>query len=682
MANRLATATSPYLLQHAHQPVDWWPWSADAFAEARERDVPVMLSVGYAACHWCHVMAHESFDDAAVAEKLNAGFVSIKVDREEHPDVDAVYMNATQALTGRGGWPMTVFLTPDGVPFFAGTYFPPQPRDGLPSFGQLLDALSTAWVDNHDEVVESAAQIRAQLGEINAIPEPAQKAPTAMQTMEALGKDYDMLHGGFGGAPKFPAAMVLDALLVKGDHASLDMAQLTCETMARGGIHDQIGGGFHRYSVDAQWVVPHFEKMLYDNALLLGTYTRTWRRTADHDPDKRALFERVIFGIVEWLRAEMTTENGGFASSLDADSADIRGSVHEGIYYVWSPELLVDALGAEDGTFAQDVFHVTNQGTFEHGLSTLQLRSVPDWQRLEDVSKRLKQVRDGRFRPARDDKVIASWNGLAIDSLVTAGMVFNRPEWVEMARAAAQAVWDVHLVDGGDGVRELRRSSRDGRAGDSPAVTEDYGALALGFARLAGALGDASWLERAQWLLDQADELFSAEDGGFYDALEDDLRFARPRDLSDNATPSGTATMVTALRAVGVLSGQDRYGQRADAAARTTWATVAASPRFAGWSLADVLVMEEARRGLRLADVTIVVDEDDRMNQLVRAAWRMAPAGSMVVAGPAGTTGFGHLFDDREQRDGQATAYVCRGNVCFEPVTSYTEFKTPLWSRT
>lgn len=682
MANRLATATSPYLLQHAHQPVDWWPWSADAFAEARERDVPVMLSVGYAACHWCHVMAHESFDDAAVAEKLNAGFVSIKVDREEHPDVDAVYMNATQALTGRGGWPMTVFLTPDGVPFFAGTYFPPQPRDGLPSFGQLLDALSTAWVDNHDEVVESAAQIRAQLGEINAIPEPAQKAPTAMQTLEVLGKDYDMLHGGFGGAPKFPAAMVLDALLVKGDHTSLDMAQLTCETMARGGIHDQIGGGFHRYSVDAQWVVPHFEKMLYDSALLLGTYTRTWRRTADHDPDKRALFERVIFGIVEWLRAEMTTENGGFASSLDADSADIRGSVHEGIYYVWSPELLVDALGVEDGTFAQDVFHVTNQGTFEHGLSTLQLRSVPDWQRLEDVSKRLKQVRDGRFRPARDDKVIASWNGLAIDSLVTAGMVFNRPEWVEMARAAAQAVWDVHLVDGGDGVRELRRSSRDGRAGDSPAVTEDYGALALGFARLAGALGDASWLERAQWLLDQADELFSAEDGGFYDALEDDLRFARPRDLSDNATPSGTATMVTALRAVGVLSGQDRYGQRADAAARTTWATVAASPRFAGWSLADVLVMEEARRGLRLADVTIVVDEDDRMNQLVRAAWRMAPAGSMVVAGPAGTTGFGHLFDDREQRDGQATAYVCRGNVCFEPVTSYTEFKTPLWSRT
>ena len=680
MSNRLADATSPYLLQHAHQPVDWWPWGEEAFEEARRRDVPIMLSVGYAACHWCHVMAHESFDDPKVAEQLNEGFVSIKVDREEHPDVDAVYMNATQALTGRGGWPMTVFLTPDGVPFFAGTYFPPVPRDGMPSFGQLVEALSGAWTQERDQVLHSADQIRTQLAQINAVPAPVATPPTSRETLELLGKDYDMLHGGFGTAPKFPAAMVLDALLVKGDPTSLDMAQLTCETMARGGIHDQLGGGFHRYSVDAQWVVPHFEKMLYDNALLLGTYTRAWRRTADHDPDKRALFERVAFGIVDWLAREMTTTNGGLASSLDADSADIRGSVHEGIYYVWNPELLRDALGEEDAQFAQDVFHVTNQGTFEHGLSTLQLRSVPDWERLDRITARLLEVREGRFRPARDDKVIASWNGLAIDSLVTAGMTFNQPEWVEMARGAAEAIWSVHRVEV-DGVPELRRSSRDGVAGTSPAVTEDYGALALGFARLAGALGDANWLERAQWLLDQADELFSAEDGGFHDALEDDLRFARPRDLSDNATPSGTATMVTALRTVGVLTGEARYGERADAAARTTWAAVASAPRFTGWSLADVLVMDEARRGLKLADVTIVVDEDDRMNQLVRAAWRMAPAGSAIVAGPAGTTGFGHLFEGRVQRDGQATAYVCRGQVCFEPVTSYTEFKTPLWSR-
>ncbi|MGA4508092.1 thioredoxin domain-containing protein [Propionibacteriaceae bacterium G1746] len=685
MPNRLADATSPYLLQHAHQPVDWWPWGDEAFAEARERNLPIMLSVGYAACHWCHVMAHESFDDPEVAKLLNENFVSIKVDREEHPDVDAVYMNATQAMTGQGGWPMTVFLTPDGAPFFAGTYFPPEPASGLPSFIQLVTALAETWQQRHADVLASADQITAQLAELNTVPEPAEQPPTSRETLEALGKDYDMLHGGFGRAPKFPAAMVLDALLVKGDPTSLDMAQLTCENMARGGIHDQLAGGFHRYSVDEGWVVPHFEKMLYDNALLLGTYARAWRRTADHDPDKRALFERVIFGIVDWLRDEMTTENGGFASSLDADSVDIRGSVHEGIYYVWNPELLVDALGEEDAEFARDVFHVTTTGTFEHGNSTLQLRHVTDWPRLDRIVPRLKEVRSGRFRPARDDKVLASWNGLAIDSLVTAGMMFNRPDWVEMARRAADAVWSVHLVtDAGEGendVPQLRRSSRDGVPGDSPAVTEDYGALALGFTKLAGALGDATWLERAAWLVDQADELFSADDGGFFDAGEDDLRFARPRDLSDNATPSGTATMVTALRTVGVLTGEARYGERADAAARTTWATVAAAPRFAGWSLADVLVMDEARRGLKLADVTIVVDEDDRMNQLVQAAWRMAPAGSAIVAAPAGTTGFGHLFNDRTQRDGQPTAYVCRGTVCFEPVTSYTELKTPLWSR-
>ena len=676
MQNRLADAASPYLLQHAHQPVHWQPWGEAAFEQARERDVPVFLSVGYAACHWCHVMAHESFDDPAMADYLNEHFVSIKVDREEHPDVDQVYMAATQALTGQGGWPMSAFLTPEGVPFFAGTYFPPEASAGMPSFRQVCEALAEAWAERRDEVVGSAATIAEQLaGAVAVAPVPEDETPpTARDTLEVLGDSYDMVHGGFGRAPKFPPAMVLDALLVKGDPTSLDMAQLTCETMARGGIHDQIGGGFHRYSVDAGWVVPHFEKMLYDNALLLGSYTRAWRRTADHDPDKRALFERVIFGIVDWLRDEMTTDNGGFASSLDADSADIRGSVHEGIYYVWNPELLTDALGEQDAEFARDVFHVTAHGTFEHGFSTLQLRTVTDWERLDKVSARLKEVRAGRFRPARDDKVVAAWNGLAIDSLVTAGMVFNQPDWIELARAAAEAVWQVHQV--GD---ELRRTSRDGTAGSSAAVTEDYGALALGFTRLAGALGDASWLERAVWLVDRADELFSADDGGFHDACEDELRFARPRDLSDNATPSGTATMIHALRAVGVLTGEVRLGQRADAAARTTWRLVKSSPRFAGWSLADALVMEEARRGLKLADVTIVTD--DPMDQLVRAAWRMAPAGSAIVAGPVGTSGFGHLFEGRGQIDDQATAFVCRGTVCFEPTTSYEEFKTPLWSR-
>ena len=419
MPNRLAESTSPYLQQHAHQEVEWFPWGPEAFAAARERDVPLLVSTGYAACHWCHVMAHESFDDHATAEYMNQHFVSVKVDREEHPDVDAVLMNATQALTGQGGWPMTVFLTPAGEPFFAGTYFPPEPANGLPAFTEVLQALAGAWSERRDEVVSSASQITAQLRDLNPV-DTSDKVPGARETLELLGKDFDMIHGGFGTAPKFPPAMVLDALLVKGDPTSLDIAQLTCEMMARGGLFDRVGGGFHRYAVDPGWVVPHFEKMLYDNALLVGAYLRCWRRTADHDGYKREIFENVVYSTVEWMERELRTEQGAFASSLDADSSDIRGMVAEGIFYVWSPELLVDALGEVDGGWARQVFHVHDNGTFMGPLSTLQLHGSPDQGRLTSVIDTLRVERDKRFRPMRDDKVVASWNGLAIDSLVNA----------------------------------------------------------------------------------------------------------------------------------------------------------------------------------------------------------------------------------------------------------------------
>ncbi|WP_022909545.1 thioredoxin domain-containing protein [Aestuariimicrobium kwangyangense] len=675
MPNRLADSTSPYLQQHAHQPVDWQPWDEAAFAEARERQVPVFLSVGYAACHWCHVMAHESFDDPEIAALLNENFVAIKVDREEHPDVDAVHMFATQALTGRGGWPMSAFLTPEGDPFFAGTYFPPEPAHGLPSFRQVVEALSQAWTERRDEVLSSASTVRGELAKLGAATQPNDALPGSRETLELLGKDYDLIHGGFGGAPKFPPPTVLDALLVKGDPTSLDMAQLTCEAMARGGVHDQLGGGFHRYSVDAGWAVPHFEKMLYDNALLLGTYCRAWRRTADHDPDKRALFERVIYGTVEFLVDELRTEQGGFAASLDADSCDIRGAVHEGIYYVWNRDLLVDALGSEDAEWAADVFHVTVPGTFEHGLSTLQLRKRVDWARLEPIMATLKKVRDERFRPARDDKVVAAWNGLLIDSLVTAALMFDEPEWLEVARACAEMVWSTHVVDG-----RLVRTSRDGVAGRAPGVTEDHAALALGFGQLAGATGDGVWLERATWLLDRAEELFAAEDGGWFDAEQQPTLPSRPRELTDNPTPSATATMVHALRLVGLLSGDDRLLDRSERGAATTWATVAATPRFAGWSLADALVREEARRGLRPGVAVIVDEAGDPFNELTRAAWRMAPAGTAIVTGRPGTVGFGDNFEDRGS-GGRSRAYVCRGTVCFDPVDQYTELKTPLWSR-
>jgi len=726
MANRLASQTSPYLLQHATNPVDWWPWGPEAFEEARRRNLPVLVSVGYSACHWCHVMAHESFEDAEVAALVNELFVPIKVDREERPDVDAVYMRATQALTGHGGWPMTVFATPDGDPFFAGTYYPPEPAQGLPSFTQVVTALGEAWRDRRGEVLESASAIVGQLAQINALP-AASEAPGVWELLDAVSADFDLLHGGFGGAPKFPAPMLVDALLVKGEAGTLDLAQRTLEAMARGGIHDQVGGGFHRYAVDAGWVVPHFEKMLYDNALLLGSYVRGWRRTPQHEVGLRWLFERVVRGVVGWLEREMVVEGGGFAASLDADSADIRGMAHEGVYYVWNPSLLADALGEEDADWAGKVFHVTNDGTFEHGLSTLQLRGAPDGARLEAIAARLLEVRANRFAPPRDGKVVASWNGWAIESLLWAGLVFGEPSWIELARRAAAYVWDTHWVDGA-----LRRTSLDGVAGDAAGVAEDHGALASAFARLAGVLGESVWLERAVELVDAAVELFGDEDGGFHDAAAGEL-FTRPRDVQDNPTPSGTMTLVSALRVVGLLADRRDLAERADRAARTTWGTLAIAPRHASAALTDLLVSDEARKGLRPA-VAVVVDADgDPLNDAARAVWRMAPAGTVVVSGRPGTEGFGAWFEGRtvaepvdtppgaepveapasplaklthariggsgqvsevEAHDGdeneydehevvpfEQTVYVCRGEVCFAPANTVQEARTALWSR-
>jgi uncharacterized protein YyaL (SSP411 family) len=464
--NRLADATSPYLRMHADNPIDWWEWGEEALAEAAASDRPILLSVGYAACHWCHVMAHESFSDAAVAALVNPNFVAIKVDREERPDLDALYMKATQALTGSGGWPMTVFLTPDGRPFFAGTYYPPERTGGMPSFTEVLGAIDTAWRQRRDEADASAEAVTAHLADAFA-PLPASgNRLDVWAVLDRVSAEFDPIHGGFGTAPKFPAPLVVDALLVKGEPGSLDVAQRTLDAMARGGIHDQVGGGFARYSVDPGWVVPHFEKMLYDNALLLGTYTRGWRRVPDHDPLLRAQFERVVRGIAGWLERELLLPSGGFASSLDADSLDSRGMQHEGIYYCWTPELLTDALGAEDGDWAAEVFHVTTSGTFEHGLSTLQLRGNPDPVRLASVAQRLLAERGQRFAPARDDKVVAAWNGLAIDALVWAAEVFAEPGWlarVPVARPLGRPA--APLVPGwcrlaGD---RLRRRLRRGR---------------------------------------------------------------------------------------------------------------------------------------------------------------------------------------------------------------------------
>ena len=523
VVNRLGTATSPYLLQHADNPVAWWPWCDEAFAEAAERGVPVFLSIGYAACHWCHVMAHESFEDESTARLINSDFVAIKVDREERPDVDAVYMHATQALTGQGGWPMSVFLTPDRRPFYAGTYFPPDPRHGMPAFRQVLEAISEAWQQRRDEVATSADQIVAQLDErrVTALPGVLSAADCA-DAVATLGQEFDPVNGGFGRAPKFPPSMVLEALLRDGSDPAMVMADQTLEAMARGGIYDQLGGGFARYSVDARWVVPHFEKMLYDNALLLGVYAHWWRRTGN------PLGERVVAETIDWLRREMRTEQGAFAASLDADSVDDHGSLREGAFYVWTRDQLAAVLGAEDASWAATAYEVTDAGTFEEGSSTLQLKADQDQQRLSGVRARLLAAREERARPARDDKVVAAWNGWLIDSLVQSAMIFDRPDWLAMAVEAAEAIWALHWQDG-----RLLRASRDGVVGTAPGILEDYGAFAQACVRIAAVLAEPVWLDRAGELAEVIITAFDDGASGFFDTAADAERALHPTPGSD-----------------------------------------------------------------------------------------------------------------------------------------------------
>jgi uncharacterized protein len=662
--NRLASATSPYLLQHAENPVHWWPWSDGAFAEAADRQVPVFLSVGYAACHWCHVMAHESFEDPRTASVINDHFVAIKVDREERPDVDAVYMQATQALTGQGGWPMSVFLTPDGKPFYAGTYFPPTPRHGLPSFAEVLGAISEAWQERRPDLLDSASEIARQLATPSALPGSDKLSATDCQkALLALQQDFDAVHGGFGRAPKFPPSMVLEALLRGGGEPEMQMAGRTLEAMARGGIYDQVSGGFSRYSVDAGWVVPHFEKMLYDNALLLGAYTHWWRRT------RNPLAERIVTQTIAWLLREMRTEQGAFAASLDADSKDDHGVPREGAYYVWNRDQLRLVLGEEDAAWAAEVFSVTPAGTFEHGASTLQLLSDPEQLRLADVREQLRQARDQRSRPGRDDKIVAAWNALLVDSLVQASMVFGRSDWLAPATEAADHLWRLHWRNG-----RLRRTSRDGVVGEAAAILEDYGALALAAVRLAAVNASPEWLAHAQQLLDVIMEQFD-DDGGFFDTAADAERlYARPQDPTDNATPSGLSTAVHALRLMAELTGEDRYAVRADQAAASAAELVRRAPRFAGWLLADAITQTSSRRS---AQVAIVGRDEAARADLVRVAHQVAPAGSIIVAGTPDQPGLA-LLADRPLISNQPTAYVCRNFVCKLPVTSVDDLAAQL----
>ncbi|WP_329147568.1 thioredoxin domain-containing protein [Streptomyces niveus] len=662
--NRLAGVTSPYLLQHAENPVDWWPWGAEAFAEARRRDVPVLLSVGYSACHWCHVMAHESFEDEATAAYLNEHFVSVKVDREERPDVDAVYMEAVQAATGQGGWPMTVFLNAEGEPFYFGTYFPPAPRHGMPSFRQVLEGVNSAWTDRREEVGEVAGRIVGELAG-RSLAHGGQGTPgeeESAQALLALTRDYDERHGGFGGAPKFPASMVVEFLLRHhartGAEGALQMASDTCEAMARGGIYDQLGGGFARYSVDREWVVPHFEKMLYDNALLCRTYARLWRATGSD------LARRVALETADFMVRELRTAEGGFASALDADSDDGSGKHVEGAYYAWTPEQLTDVLGEDDAEFAARYYGVTADGTFEEGASVLQLpqgEGVVDAARVESVRQRLLAARDTRPRPGRDDKIVAAWNGLAIAALAETGAYFERPDLVERATEAADLLVRVHM----DETARLARTSRDGRVGANAGVLEDYGDVAEGFLALAGVTGEGVWLDFAGFLLDTVLAQFVGEGGALYDTAHDaEPLIRRPQDPTDNATPSGWTSAAGALLGYAAHTGSEPHRTAAEGALGVVKALGPRAPRFIGWGLA---VAEALLDGPR--EVAVVGPPGDPATVALHrtALLGTAPGAVVAVGQPADGEAEFPLLAGRPLVGGQAAAYVCRGFVCSAP---------------
>jgi uncharacterized protein len=690
--NRLADSTSPYLLQHKDNPVDWWEWGDDAFAEAAKRDVPVLISVGYAACHWCHVMAHESFEDEATANYLNEHFVAIKVDREERPDIDAGYMEATQALTGHGGWPMTVFTTPTGEPFFCGTYFPPTPRHGMPSFPQLLASVAQTWAERRDEVLATGQRIVGALAEQARVPAIG-AAPTGEQlaaAVTALEQQYDDVRGGFGGAPKFPPSMVLELLLRHhartGSEAALRMVQGTCEAMARGGMYDQLAGGFARYSVDDNWVVPHFEKMLYDNALLARVYLHWWRATG------HPLARRVALETCDWIVAELRTAQGGISSSLDADTEGVEGST-----YVWTPDQLVEVLGPEDGPWAANLLTVTPTGTFEHGSSTLQLRADPDdGDRWTDIRGRLIARRAARAQPARDDKVVAAWNGLAIAALAETGALLDRPDLIDAAGQVAGLLIDSHIVGG-----RLRRASRDGAVGPHAGVLEDYGDVAEGLLTLFAVTGDASFLGHAGALLDVVLANFSDGNGGFFDTAADetDPRLARrPQDPTDGATPSGWSAAVGALLTYAAYTGSPAHRDGAERGLGVYAPLSGAHARFAGWGLA---VAEALLDGPR--EVAVVGEAGDpataRLHLVALAATAPgaavavgSPGGHSVSAGGHSVSAGGHsvsagghvvvpLLEHRTLVDGKPAAYVCHHFTCDAPVTDPAALAEALGSR-
>ncbi|MEW6225914.1 MAG: thioredoxin domain-containing protein [Chloroflexota bacterium] len=675
--NRLAGETSPYLLQHAHNPVDWFPWGPDALTRATLLDRPIFLSIGYAACHWCHVMERESFEDEATAAYLNDHFVAVKVDREERPDLDQLYMGAVQAMTGQGGWPMSVFLTPQGRPFFGGTYFPDAPRHGMPSFRQVLEAVRRAWVEDRSGVEGAGGRLVEALGEAQRTGPAAGGLPPAevlARAVAGIEASFDAEHGGWGGAPKFPQPMTIELLLRRhvatGDARALEAARRSLDAMAAGGIHDQLGGGFHRYATDAHWLVPHFEQMLYDNAQLARVYGHAWALTGE------PAYLDTMTGTLDYLLRELRTIDGGFAASQDADTEG-----EEGATFTWTAAEVREVLGDAAALFSA-AYGVRDEGNWEGRTILSRVRGDDELgerfglapadvaARLAAARGRLLERRAARPQPARDDKVLAGWNGLAIAALAEAALALaasGDPDLAEAAdryRAAAEIAAGAVLAGLRTPDGRLRRSWKDGRA-TADGVLEDYANLAEGLVALYEATLDERWYLDATALVEVILARFADPAGGFFDTADDgEPLVVRPKDLGDNATPSGGAMATTVLLRLVALAGEARYRAAAEAALATVGLYLARRPTgFAQWLCA----LELAHAGI--TEVAIIGDATDEETQrLLDVAGRGYHPFRVVASAPAPDASAVALLHGRFALRGRATAFVCRNFACRQPV--------------
>src|SRR6185369_1061674 len=674
MPNHLVHETSPYLLQHAYNPVEWYPWGEEAFEKARAENKPVLLSIGYSACHWCHVMAHESFEDEAIAQLMNENFVNIKVDREERPDLDQIYMNAVQMMTHHGGWPMTVFLTPDGVPFYGGTYFPPQDRYNMPGFPRVLIGVAEAYRDRQDDIRETGTSLVNELRRLSETSTSDQ--PIERELLDAayagIIRNYDSVNGGFGGAPKFPPAMTLEFLLRTtartGNQEALDIVSHTCKKMANGGIYDQIGGGFHRYSTDSKWLVPHFEKMLYDNALLSRLYLHYYQ--VSQDP----LAKETVEGILDYVLREMTDPAGGFYSTQDADSEG-----HEGKFFVWDIDEIRNVLGERDAALFCGYYNITESGNFEgknipnvtysvediakeHGVSVSELQES-----LKESRRKLFELRETRIKPGRDEKVLTAWNGLMMASFAEAGVILNRPDYTAAARRNAEFVIFNLRKDGA-----LLRTWKDGVAKFN-AYLEDYAFLIEGLTTLFETTGEFRWLTKAlAFSVVMIKEFWDEDAGGFFfTGTSHENLIVRSKDFFDNATPSGNSVAALVLLKLALLSGNEKYRDIATATLGAIADQARRYPSGFGYALsaADFLLSTPK-------EIAIVGNDPFDIQPLLREVWRTYLPNKVVAAS------FGvdviPLLENRPLVNDLPTAYVCVQYACQKPVTDPIELGAQL----